>query len=335
MPALPALSEEVGLLTLTIRPWTPTDLPDLAEFAAADKSQVNLDELAQMEAARSPEFPFLCLVAEQDGKAVGWAFGGRRPWTDKGDLNCSVLVAPACRQQGIGTALYDALTPFFREHQPRHLRANGDDHQPAALAWAERRGFKPIHHIVSMATDLAAFDPAAYAEAVARVEAGGIRFVQFGQVRTPETEARLHALYMQLDADTPEATADSYQPFDQWRAWALASPEAWPEGWTVAVAADGDWVGFTLLQKWAPDSQNCHIYMTGVKREYRNRSIALALKATAARYAKAQGMVRISTITDFENLPMRAVNTRLGYQTVSGFFRLLKDLGGDKDLGRA
>lgn len=312
-------------MSLVIRPWTPADHTGMQELDRTDGAQINADELAQMAASQSPEFPLRALVAEHDGQMIGRALAGRRPWTPAGDLNCSVLVAPAHRRQGVGAALWDGLAPFLGVHRPANLLANGSDDQTDGLAWAERRGFEKRHHIVGQELDLSAFDPAAFAGDIARTEAVGIRFVQFDQVRSPEGESTLHRLYHEANAATPDAEPNAEpRPLAEWSAWAFGLPESWPAGCTVAIAANGEWIGFSLLHKWAPDAPKAHIFMTGVVPAWRGRGVGLALKVICAEYAQQNGVTAISTITHWENAAMRAVNERLGYRTGYGFWRLVR-----------
>ena len=54
-----------------------------------------------------------------------------------------------------------------------------------------------------------------------------------------------------------------------------------------------------------------------MRRAWRGRGIAFALKREQARRAHAAGFERITTYNDEVNAPMRAVNTRLGFEPQS------------------
>ncbi len=64
--------------------------------------------------------------------------------------------------------------------------------------------------------------------------------------------------------------------------------------------------------------------ITGVERAYRGRHIALALKLLGIRYAKARGALTIRTNNDSQNVPMLAVNRKLGYRPEPGIYRLIR-----------
>jgi len=58
--------------------------------------------------------------------------------------------------------------------------------------------------------------------------------------------------------------------------------------------------------------------MTGVKRAWRNRGIAGALKRAQIAWAKAEGYERMETANELRNEPIRKLNARLGYREAPG-----------------
>ncbi len=79
-----------------------------------------------------------------------------------------------------------------------------------------------------------------------------------------------------------------------------------------AVNTDsGEYVGFSDL---FDDGKNGMMAgLTGVRREYRNRGIATALKLSGFRYASANGFKSITTFNSAENAAIAAVNKHLGF----------------------
>ena len=72
-------------------------------------------------------------------------------------------------------------------------------------------------------------------------------------------------------------------------------------------------VGYSSLLGLAGQPGTLENQLTGVKRAWRGRGIAMALKREQARLAHEAGFERISTYNDEINAPMRAVNTSLGF----------------------
>ena len=58
--------------------------------------------------------------------------------------------------------------------------------------------------------------------------------------------------------------------------------------------------------------------MTGVKRAYRGRGIASALKRAEIAWAKREGFRTLETFNDEENAPIRALNEKHGYRPAVG-----------------
>lgn len=90
--------------------------------------------------------------------------------------------------------------------------------------------------------------------------------------------------------------------------WALALPEA------CVIALEGnEVVGYTALRYGAgsPEAEN---RLTAVRRPWRRRGIASALKRAQIEAARAVGIETISTTNDELNVGMRGVNERLGYE---------------------
>ena len=58
--------------------------------------------------------------------------------------------------------------------------------------------------------------------------------------------------------------------------------------------------------------------MTGVKRAFRGRGIASALKRAEIAWAKREGFHTLETSNDEENAPIRALNQKHGYRPTRG-----------------
>jgi RimJ/RimL family protein N-acetyltransferase len=76
---------------------------------------------------------------------------------------------------------------------------------------------------------------------------------------------------------------------------------------------DHEYVGYSKHTTFNDPSDILRIGTTGVKREYRRRNIALALKLRGIAYAKANGFPRVRTVNESTNRAILAINEQLGF----------------------
>jgi GNAT superfamily N-acetyltransferase len=104
-----------------------------------------------------------------------------------------VIVDPAFRCQGIGSALWEPVLLALQERSANRLKAEIFDNDPVSLGFAGRRGFTIHHHAFASYLDLAVFDETPYLPAIAGLAAQGIRFCSLSDF--PDTPAIRHKLY--------------------------------------------------------------------------------------------------------------------------------------------
>ena len=90
-----------------------------------------------------------------------------------------------------------------------------------------------------------------------------------------------------------------------------------PEGTFVAVAGD-DVVGYAKFSFWAAKPDTLFHDLTAVKRAWRGRGVARALKRTQLDWAKEQGFRYARTSNEERNEPIRRLNAELGYRPIPG-----------------
>jgi putative acetyltransferase len=133
-------------ITAGLRPFLPTDTPQLAEIFRASISELTAEDYTEAQqaawmASAGDEDAFgarlageLTLVATVDGEAMGFAaLKGR----DEVDM---LYVHPAVAGQGIGGQLLDAMEKLAAARGATKLSADASD---TALGFFERRGYVP------------------------------------------------------------------------------------------------------------------------------------------------------------------------------------------------
>ena len=117
-----------------------------------------------------------------------------------------------------------------------------------------------------------------------------------------------------MAADVPRPEGDDFEAhsFVRWREQYLEGPGAVADAMIAALAGD-EVVGYTGLRRRGASSPIAENMLTAVRRPWRRRGIATALKREQIARARAAGIEQIFTTNDETNAGMRGVNARLGY----------------------
>jgi len=303
------------------------DLPRLAElFTAARRRPITADLLAERERQASDSIVQQRLVAVDEAGSIA-AFGkvDRQPWVPAGQFGLQLLVDPPARRRGIGTTLYDALATFLQEQGAVRVDARIRDDEPDSRRFAEARGFRVAHHAFESILELDRFDPTPFAGHVEHLQSQGLRFFSFAETDgSEEARRRLYELNIETARDEPAQDPHWQWPFEQFTRDVFEASWFRPEGQIFAADADR-WIGIAAVGQGEPGVM--FNAFTGVRREYRGRGIALALKLLAIDFCRRTGAARIRTNNDSKNAPMLAINRRLGYLPEPGWYVLRWEAG--------
>lgn len=294
----------------------PDDYVSIAAVLNACRTlQTSPADLAQERACWPAGSISHLIVAKDDaGLAAGFADAYRLPNTAEGKFYVNVCVHPAHRRQGLGSTLLAEIHRFVTDRGGSRIEGEFEDTNAAARPFLEKRGYSVERHDFDSVLDLTTFDEAPFAGVVEKLQAEGIRF--FTLADDPSVLQALYFLYGATMVDIPGYEARSFMTFDTWLKALIQGAGARPD-W-IFIAADADrLVGVTQMI-----AVQDHLYTnhTLVDRAYRGRGIALALKLQAIRAAIRYGALRMRAGNDSRNGPMLAVNRKLGYKPVIGWY---------------
>ena len=244
------------------------------------------------------------LLARQDGVLLGSGFAALFPGLPESP-RVMITVPPARRGRGAGTALYSAISDWARERGLESLEAVLADNDPDSLAFAERRGFVKERHEKGVALDLTAIEPPPVEPPP------GVEIVSWAD--RPELARGLFEVSLEASPDVPGYEDEEHQPFEAWLEHDMQGPGDWPEATFVAVAGD-EVVGYAKFSISSTSATSAYHDLTAVKRDWRGRGVARALKAAQIGWAKANGYELLRTTNDERNTPMRRLNEQLGYR---------------------
>ena len=133
----------------------------------------------------------------------------------------------------------------------------------------------------------------------------------------------MYEVDLETHRDIPGFEDVAVEPFEDWMAHNMQRPTDSP-GATFVALAGGEVAGFAKLSLTAPAAAG-HA-MTAVKRAWRGRGIARALKATEINWALANGYTELHTSNEERNAPINRLNARLGYRPGIGRIHLVGHL---------
>lgn len=268
-------------------------------------------------------------LALREGEAAAYgAYGQSESMYNPHLFHIEIAVSPALQGRGIGRALYDTILAALAPFDPVRVRSRCRLDMERSVRFLHDRGFVEDMRDWESRLAVPAFDPAPYAGHEARVRAGGIELVTVAELiaRDPDHRRKLYELDLELSKDVPQPephTAFSYTTFEH---NVFNNKNFLPEGYFVAV--DGErYVGLSALWKSEADPSELYTGLTGVRRDYRRRGIALALKLRAIDYARRHGVRTLKTWNESNNRAMLSINEALGFIKQPAWLNFVKPLG--------
>ena len=210
------------------------------------------------------------------------------------------------RRRGVGSELYAAISTYAASRDKDALEAWVEDSDLEGADFARNRGFSEIGRELHVSLDLTKID----APEVNLPD--GITIVTWAE--RPDLIRGIYDVFVEAAADIPGDEEDEVEPFDDWLVHEMrAGPGDRPEATFVAVAAD-QVVGYSKFSLSQAQPTRAHHDLTGVKRAWRKRGIARALKQAQISWAKQNGYERLDTMNEERNAPIRKLNAEFGYE---------------------
>ena len=287
------MNERVRPELVVARVETDADIAEMVDVASRSELRLppprpeNLRH--QLAARRNLTF----LIARLDGDPVGRGFVRA---DDGPHADAHVDVVKDGRRRGVGTALLREVSQWAAAQGKTALRGEAWEDDRESRGFFERRGYRVVGGERAVVLDLREHD----AEAVALPP--GVTVVPRGA----EHVDGMYEVARHAGEDIPDSDAPSFEEF---RAQDVDRPSLRPELCFVALAGD-EVIGYAIANDFGREA---HHGLTAVRRDWRRRGVATALKRTQIARAKELGFERLVTESEERNEPMRQLNLKLGY----------------------
>jgi GNAT superfamily N-acetyltransferase len=234
--------------------------------------------------------------AEPLRRARGVAFG-------------TVAVLSGERRRGVGTSLLRDVSAWSARHELDRLEGYVAEDDVESLAWAARRGFTEVGRESLLALDLSQI------EAPVPDPPAGVEITTLAA--RPELAHGLYEVACESVPDVP-GQEDEIERFEDWFAHDMSGPNDRADSTFVALSADGEVIGYAKFHLPQARPAVAAHDLTAVRRAWRGRGLAGALKATQIAWAKEAGYERLETFNEVRNAPIRRLNERFGYRPAAG-----------------
>jgi GNAT superfamily N-acetyltransferase len=235
-----------------------------------------------------------------------WNFHPHKYWAE-------VCVHPLHRRRGIGQALWARLAASLRVRGAHVARTEVRESHTDGVQFAQHRGFVEVMRRWESRLSIAGFNFDRFQPALDRVLASGVKITTLTHERARDGENLQRIYEMDQEICRDEPLVDAYTPIDftTYLAHTVTSPIALNDAFFVATV-DGGYAGVSVLYK-VPAGDWLRQGLTGVRRPFRGRGLATALKLKTIAYAQAYGAREIRTWNAINNAPMVAINEKLGF----------------------
>ena len=304
---------------MKLRDYTPDDYSDLADIQNAnfpDMPAVVEDYVeTDTHLLKDERSVFTRQVVEIDNRVVGYFQYLRDVWNfDPYKFRVTVRLHPDYQKQGIGTYLVEQLTKCLEPYNPTVIYATVREYHPHGLAFAEKYEFSEAERSSESWLTLADFDPSVYGDVETRLLKEGVEIKSYNDLAPiySDLDKRLYDLFQAIEPDIPGDEPHQEPGFEAWYNDYLMHPRLAKDAFKIAVHGD-ELVGLSNL--WTDlASDMLYTDLTGVRREYRGKGIAVALKLAVIKWALTNGNSVIKTQNGVSNAGMLSINYRLGYQ---------------------
>lgn len=304
------------------------DFPLLAEWFTILDGAVNTKKSLQDYYERSAWRIHEKLAEDENGQPAAFYCVIRDEFkSERAYLN--LFVKPEKRRQGIGTQLMMECIADAIAFGSTILQTNVMDTDPGFKRFALKHDFEEKRHSIGMHFDLTAWDDSIYDDLIAGLESEGLAFTSMQALgNSEEARRQLYQLNDSTALDIPHTEQTHiWDTFEDFQKAVCEQPWYNPAGQKVVVDKHNGRFAAMSAVSVEEGSTSAYNLFTGVDRSYRGRSLGLAVKVTALRFARdVMHATEVFTHHNDENNPMIYIDRKLGYVQSPGQIVMEKEL---------
>jgi RimJ/RimL family protein N-acetyltransferase len=181
--------------------------------------------------------------------------------------------------------------------------------------------------------DMASYNPEPFRAVAAGALADDLVIRSLAELADdPDRFPKLYDLVEAVSIDVPTPQPRTPRKFDdQWISRVMDNPGLLADAYLIAVdesLPDRPYVALSNLWR-NQATDDIDTGLTGVRREYRRRGLAIALKLACLDKARAMGAPRVRTWNASNNVPMLAINEQLGFVKQPAWIEYLREPAAD------
>ena len=225
-----------------------------------------------------------------------------------------IYVHPEFQGKGYGAACYDHLLQKLEKFDPIKITCIVHEPHKRGIRFFQDRGFVQTMKEKESSLDLTGYDPEQYQDEVDRVLMQNLRIMTLAEFRQEDADAdhKVWELERDVSPDMPWTDPISIPEFNVYKQHVLAHPKFNPDSWFLVL--DGNHI-VGLNNLWKSEIERIiNTGLTGVRREYRRKGLATALKHTCLTWARNQAYEWIRTDNVATNTGMLSINFRVGFK---------------------
>ena len=234
-----------------------------------------------------------------------------------------LLSDPQWLKRGVGDLLLDRLMDDLAEAKAITVSCRQYASERELVELLKSRGFAETSRVLDLRFNVATADVS-----LEQIEGVSISTFAEERARDPRCVEKLYELTALLSQDDPARGPFAPPGYNAREAlmW-LEMPHVLPDALFIAKHGD-DYVGVSDVSLFEAVPGGLTQGFTGVRREYRRRGLATALKVSGIIYAQSHGYQVIQTFNTPKQAAIRALNEKLGFELMFEHVTLEKCLRG-------